>query len=210
MNSVESIADSHHNLADRIQKDVETPLRQFASQSREMQGMSTIQGNLAAMAKEYEEAQHQSEKLSKKGGKASAQKVENAASKLQSAEQQWQAQAPFVFESLQAVDERRLNHLRDVLTQLETHESDRIERSRVAVEQTVSALLEVNTAQEIRNWSEMTTAGRPVTDRPARQVSSAGESVTGSNPLPIPPPTPRSTHSVTPSEVSKQEGSGGK
>lgn len=208
MNSVESIADSHQNLAERISKDVEQPLRQFATQNREMQGMSTIQGNLGAMAKEFEDAQHASDKLSKKGGKASAQKVDNAAAKLQNAEQQWQAQAPFIYESLQAADERRLNHLRDILTQFETHEADRIERSRIAVEQTLTALLEVDTAQEIRNWSEATTAGRPVTDRAARQLSSAGES--GGAAPPLPPPTPRSTHSAAASDVSKQEGPGGK
>ncbi|QSZ32769.1 hypothetical protein DSL72_002348 [Monilinia vaccinii-corymbosi] len=205
VNSVELIADSHHNLSDRIAKDVEQPLRQFATQNREMQGMTTIQGNLTSMAKEFEDAHHASEKLSKKGGKASAQKVENAAAKLQNAEQQWQAQAPFIFESLQAVDERRLNHLRDVLTQLETHEADSIERSRIAVEQTLTALLEVNTAQEIRNWSGAATLGRAATDRTARQLSSAGDGGTGSA-LPIPPPTPRSTHSAAASDASKHEG----
>ncbi|RAL66645.1 hypothetical protein DID88_006331 [Monilinia fructigena] len=129
-------------------------------------------------------AQHASAKLSKRG-EGSAQKVESAAAKLQSAEQQWHAQAPFIFESLQAVDERRLNLLRDVLTQMRTHEVDAIERGRVAIEQTLTALLEVDTAQEIRNWSEATTRGRPVTDRTARQLSSAGNGGTGSA-LPIP------------------------
>lgn len=209
VNSVESIADAHYNLSDRISKEIEHALRKFATQNREMQGMTTMQGNLSSMAKEFEDAQHASEKLSKKGGKASAQKVENAAAKLQNAEQQWHAQAPFIFESLQALDERRLNHLRDVLTQLETHEADRVERSRVAVEQTLTALLEIDTAHEIRNWSEATTGGRPVTDGAARQLSSAGEGGTGSA-LPIPPPTPRSTHSAAASDVSKQEGAGGR
>ncbi|ESZ93347.1 hypothetical protein SBOR_6274 [Sclerotinia borealis F-4128] len=208
VNSVESIADSHHNLSERILKDVEQPLRQFATQNREMQGMTTIQGNLTAMARELEDARHASEKLSKKGGKVNSQKVEIAATKLQTAEQQWQAQAPYVYETLQAIDERRLNHLRDVLTQFETHEADRIERSRVAVEQTLTALLEVDTAQEIRNWSEATTAGRPVLERTVRQLSSAGTGGTGGTTLPLPPPTPRSTHSAAASDVSKQEGSG--
>ncbi|PQE29241.1 SAFF domain-containing protein [Rutstroemia sp. NJR-2017a BBW] len=169
--SVEAIADSHHNLSERISKDVEQPLRQFGTQNREMQGMTTIQGNLAAMAKELTDAQNASEKLAKKGGKASATKVENASMKLQGAEQQWQSQAPFIFETLQAADERRLNHLRDVLTQYETHEADRVERNRVTVEQTLSALLEVDTAQEIKNWSAASVAGKPITERTARQIS---------------------------------------
>jgi hypothetical protein len=40
--------------------------------------MTTIQGNLASMARDLEDAQDKSDKLSKKGGKASALKVDAA------------------------------------------------------------------------------------------------------------------------------------
>jgi len=211
--ATESIANSHATLSQRIEKDVEHPLRSFASNNREMSGMTTIQGNLASMAKEVEDAQSASDKLSKKGGKASAQKVENATSKLQSANQQWDSQAPFIFETLQALDETRLNHLRDVLTQFETHEADQIERNRVTVEQTLSTLLEIDTAQEIRAWSQSIIAGKPITERRARQLSTA-ESSTGGSALRA-PPTPQSTHTDHTNErTSEQSGrleiSGGK
>ncbi|CAG8979029.1 hypothetical protein HYALB_00011598 [Hymenoscyphus albidus] len=190
--STEEIASSHHALAQRIEKDVEQPLRNFSSMNREMQQMSTVQGNLGAMAKELDAAQERSNKLAQKGGKASAAKVDQAAVKLQVAEQQWNSQAPFIFETLQALDERRLNHLRDVLTQYETHQADQIERCRVTVEETLTTLLEVETDQEIRNWSEATVAGRPITERRARQLSEAE----GGNAANVPPPTPpaRSIH----------------
>lgn len=144
------------------------------------------------MARELEDAQEKSDKLSKKGGKASALKVDAASSKLQSANSQWDSQVPFIFESLQALDERRLNHLRDVLTQYETHEADVIEQNRKTVEQTLSTLLEVDTAQEIKNWSQATVAGKPVNERRVRQPSTAGSGSGGGASL-APPPTPRST-----------------
>lgn len=178
--------------------------------------MTTIQGNLAAMAKELEEAQDKSDKLTRKGGKASTQKVESAASKLQSANQQWESQSPFIFETLQALDETRLNHLRDVLTQYETHEADQIERNRITVEQTLSSLLEIDTSQEIKNWSQAAVAGRSMTERSARQLSNAGSSVAGgsfggTNAAPPPPQTPRSTHTDNESEHSgKHEEKSGK
>lgn len=78
------------------------------------------------MAKTQEDAQEKADKLNRKGGKANAQKVETANSRLQDANQQWDTQSPFVFETLQALDENRLNHLRDVLTQYETLESDQL------------------------------------------------------------------------------------
>ena len=174
MNSTDTIAASHATLSQRIEKDVEQPLRSFASTNSEMSNITTIHGNLANMAKQLGEAQEKSDKLSKKGGKASSQKVDSAASKLQTATQQWDTQSPFIFENLQALDETRLNHIRDVLTQYETHEADQIERSRITVEQTLSSLLEIDTAQEIKNWSQATVAGRPITERGGRQLSNAG------------------------------------
>ncbi|KAH8804700.1 Muniscin C-terminal mu homology domain-containing protein [Xylogone sp. PMI_703] len=192
LDSTDSIANSHQLLSQRIEKDVEQPLRAFASTNREMQAMATIQGNLVSMAKDLEDAQEKSDKLSKKGGKASAQKVDNAASRLQSANQQWASQAPFIFETLQALDETRLNHLRDVLTQYETNEADQIERSRVTVEQTLGILLEIDTAQEINNWAS-TVSGKPKVERSGTQYThnSSGSASTNLQ-VPPPPPIPRS------------------
>lgn len=207
--STEEIASSHYTLLQRIEKDVEEPLRSFSTTNREMQSMSTMQGNLSSMAKELQDAQEKSNKLSRKGGKASAQKVDQASSKLQAAEQQWDSQAPFIYESLQALDERRLNHLRDVLTQFETHQADQVERNRITIEQAVSSLLEVDTAQEIRDWSSKAVAGNPITERKARQLSRTESSAGGATTPPIPsvstmppPATPRSTNTDNQSEHS--------
>jgi len=152
--------------------------------------MTTIQGNLASMARDLEDAQDKSDKLSKKGGKASALKVDAASSKLNSATSVWDSQAPFIYETLQALDERRLNHLRDVLTQYETHEADVIEQNRKTIESTLSSLLEIDTSQEIKNWSQANIAGKPVIERRTRQPSNAGSG--GATSL-APPQTPRST-----------------
>lgn len=194
VSAAETIAQSHQEFAAGIERDVELPLRNFASKNREMQAMGTIQGNLGSMAKELEDAQEKADKLNKKGGKASASKVEVAASKVEVASNQWHSQAPFVFEKLQAVDETRLNHLRDVLTQYQTHEADQVERSRVNAEKTLNALLEVDTVQEIRTFVNNTTRGKAkVEPRPGAPVSVAS---TGNHPTPASPaPDNASEHS---------------
>jgi hypothetical protein len=134
--------------------------------------MSTIQGNLAALAKEVDDAQLAADKLTKKGSKANTIKVDNAQEKLGIAASQWESQAPYVFEQLQAVDELRLNHLRDVLTQYETHESDQSARGQGTAEATLIALVEIDTSQEIRNFAKNTTQGRP--NLSGRRTSTAG------------------------------------
>jgi F-BAR domain only protein len=194
VNATEEIASSHQTLSQRIEEDVEKPLRTFAATNREMQGISTIQGNLVSMAKELDEAQERSEKLQKKGGKASAAKVDRATTQLQGAEQQWNSQAPFIFETLQALDETRLNHLRDVLTQYTTHQGDLMSRNTAAVEQTLNSLLEIDTSQEIKNWSQAGVAGTPITERRARQLSTAESTTMSPTASNMPPPTPRSNY----------------
>ena len=147
--AVEAQAEAHHNFSRRIEQDIEKPLREYASHSREMQNMTNIQGNLGALAKEYDNAHA---KADRNRGK-STRKADSVEQDIENASGQWDSQAPYVFEQLQAVDESRFNHLRDVLTQLQTHELDQVEKNRVATEQVLNSLLGVNTADEIKAFS---------------------------------------------------------
>jgi len=186
LQSTDAVAASHHLYAQRIEKDVELPLRSF-HMKKEMANMSNISGNLSIMAKELEDAQDKSERLNKKGGKANAQKVEAALARLESASQQWESQAPFVFETLQALDEQRINHLRDVLTQYETHEVDQATRAQATAEETLNVVLEISTEQEIQTWASRMSAGRPKLER---RTGTRQSSVVASSTLAPPPSAP--------------------
>lgn len=148
------------------------------------------------MAKEVDDAQLAADKLSKKGQKANSTKVDNAQEKLGLATSQWESQAPYVFEKLQAVDELRLNHLRDALTQYETHESDQIARSQSTAEATLMSLVEVDVTEEIRNFARKSTSaqGRPKLDtRTSRTSGTGGTSFSRPSNAPsstlVPPPS---------------------
>jgi len=183
--ATDSLASTHSAFAAKIDKDVETPLRNF-QQKKEMASMQTIQGNLSSMAKELDDAQNASDKLSKKAGKTSAAKMDAAAARLESASGQWESQAPFIFETLQALDESRMNHLRDALTQYGTFESERAQRHQADAEHILNSLLDYSTASEISHFANRTTAGKPKLEKRAtsmRQDSTAG-STTASNPAP--------------------------
>lgn len=137
------MGEAHHNLAMAIERDVERPLRDFNNKDRSLQAVTTTRGNLAAIAKDYVSAQKKVDKA--RAGRASEE--------METAQAQWESQAPYVFESLQAADERRCNHLRDVLTQFQTHEVDRLDRGRKASEAVINALLSCETANEITAFS---------------------------------------------------------
>src|SRR5271154_3498333 len=159
ISGTESLAQSHQLLATRIETDVETPLRQFVTTNREMQSMSTIQGNLASLAKDLDKAQSKADKLKDKSGKTSADKVANINSSVDDASQQWESQAPYVFEQLQSLDETRVNFLRDALTQFQTHEVDQVERNRTSAESCLNALLNIETADEIKAFAAKISGG---------------------------------------------------
>lgn len=157
--SVERIAQSHQLFADRLGNDVEQPLRGFP-QRQDVQNMTNISNNLTVMARELDDARDKSDKLTKKGGKASTQKVDAASSKLESATQQWESQSPFIFETLQVLDESRVNLLRDLLTQFQTHESDRAQRDSDISVETLAMMLEISTEREVQSFVQKVTAGK--------------------------------------------------
>ncbi|CAG8287954.1 unnamed protein product [Penicillium salamii] len=165
INATETLAVSHETLANKIEEDVERPLREFHTKNRDMQSMPGIQSNLAGLAKNVETAQKKVDKAKSKGAKG-ADKLAAEIANAEEVSQQWESRAPFVFEQLQAADETRLNHLRDVLTQLETHEVDQVERGRQAAETCLNILLNVETADEIKTFAAKM-AGNRVPPSPA-------------------------------------------
>ena len=193
---MQSLAQSHSVFAAKIESDVEYPLKEFQSKNREMQGITTIQGNLAAVAKDLDGAQKKAQKLA--GSKANANKVANATSDVDVANQAWDSQAPYVFEQLQALDESRVNHLRDVLTQFETHEVDLVERNRITAESCLNALLNVNTADEISTFvARNAGSDQSGSRRLASRSGTTGTSTADPTPAPIPAAT--SPPTLTPS-----------
>ena len=71
---------------------------------------------------------------------------------MEDAQGQWDSQAPFVFESLQVVDEARLDHLRGCLTQFQTFSSEVSTAVNSAAEESLNALLNWQTSVEIEHF----------------------------------------------------------
>ena len=184
ISGTENLAASHEILATKIESDVENPLRNWSTRNRGLQDLSAAQGNLNTIAKELSSAQ----KKAAKGGR----RADNASSTVEDASRQWESQAPYVFEQLQAVDEVRVDHLRDVLTQFQTHEVDSIEKNKASAESCLGALLNVETADEIKTFAARAASRQAP---PLRRLSSATATgrPTSSLRAPPTPPPPRGT-----------------
>lgn len=155
-----------------------------------MLNINTIATNLTNVGKELEDARDKADKLNKKGGKASSQKMDAASVKLDSSQQEWDSQAPFVFETLQALDESRVNQLRDALTQYQTHESDQAQRTQTIAGETLAVTIEIETESEIRGFVQGAVGDRPMA--PRRSSTRRSSTVPTSNSAAQPPATPAS------------------
>lgn len=153
--------------------------------------MQTISANLTSMARDLEDAQKKADALTRKGPKTNTQKMADATARLESATQQWDSQAPFIFETLQALDEQRVNQLRDLLTQYETHESDQAQRNQSRAADTLASMLEISTEQEIGSFKERVLSGRPRLEKRAT-ASRQSSGLPASQTLAPPPPPPSS------------------
>lgn len=186
VSGTENLAASHETLANKIESDVETPLRSWATRNRGMQDLASAQGNLNNIAKELSSAQ----KKAAKGGR----RADTASTNVEDASRQWEAQAPYVFEQLQVIDELRVNHLRDVLTQFETHEVDSIEKNKISAESCLGALLNVETSDEIKTFAARAAAGgAPSVLRRLSSATATTARPTSSVRAPPTPPPPRGT-----------------
>lgn len=136
-----------------------------------MSNVTSAQGNLAALAKDVDKAQQKTDKLHGRGDRAEAGRVANATTDLDSAQSSWDSQAPYIFESLQTLDETRVGLLRDAFTQYQTHEMDQLEKSRVAGEQCLNVLLNVETADEIKTFALKAVQSQPPQARAAPRSS---------------------------------------
>ncbi|KAF8456649.1 Muniscin C-terminal mu homology domain-containing protein [Terfezia claveryi] len=165
INSTSQLAASHQHFAQKIDTEVERPLREFAATNKDWAGLKAYEGNLTGIAKQIDNAEDKADKLRKKGARAQAARVAEAAAAVEKATGDWDSQAPFVFEKLQAVDETRCNNLRDSLTQYHTLEVDQAQRAMQLANESLSTLLDLNTIDEIRTFAETVTHGRPKIER---------------------------------------------
>ncbi|KAM5429458.1 Suppressor of Profilin del [Microsporum canis] len=208
LSATESMAQSHEALATGIETDAEKPLREYETKNADMKSMVSIQNDLSSLVKTLETAQKKLDKIKDKGPKH-ASKVPGAQSAVDDAKTQWQSRAPFVLEQLQAIDEHRVNHLRDILTQYQTHESDQVERSRQAAESSLNSLLNIQAGEEIRAYVSKKSGGRlPAEIAPSTPATPSARQETPTSPKPTPPamaeplPSPPPVHDDSASQRS--------
>lgn len=190
------MAASHEAFATKIESDVERPLKEYASKNPDLSTLPSIHNDLLSLSKTLDAAQKKADKAKDKKAKG----ADKAKLSLSEAARQWEARAPSAFEQLQAADENRLIHLRDVLTQFQTHEVDQIERAREIAESCLNVLLNVETADEIKTFAAKISGGR---DEAARRPSSSATAAAATT---VDVPAPTRTQDETASQHSNQSG----
>jgi len=174
LESTAALAASHHQFSQKLDGEVERPIREFARRNSEWSSMKNMEANLSAAAKAVDAAEDRAEKLRRRGQKAKAQQVAEAATAVANANAEWDSQAPFVFEKLQAADESRCNNLRDALTRFQTLELDHVQSTMQGAEATLTAILDINTGDEIKSFANKATLGQHKIERKQSRTASQG------------------------------------
>ncbi|EWC46125.1 hypothetical protein DRE_04699 [Drechslerella stenobrocha 248] len=171
VNSTSSLATAHHVYSQKLETEVERPIREFPTHNKEWASLRTMEGNLNGLAKAIDTSEDKVEKLRKKGKRAEPAKVAEATAGFKEATGNWDSQSPFIFEQLQAVDESRITQLRESLTRMQTLELDQFDHMKELMEATVQALLDANTADEIKSFVNRVCGGKSASigSRPASQ-----------------------------------------
>ncbi|KAJ6256287.1 hypothetical protein Dda_8784 [Drechslerella dactyloides] len=171
VNSTASLATAHHVFSQKLETEVERPIREFPTHNKEWASLRTMEGNLNGLAKAIDTSEDKVEKLRKKGKRAEPAKVAEATAGFKEATGNWESQSPFIFEQLQAVDEARITQLKESLTRMQTLELDQFDHMKGLMEATVQALLDVNAADEIKGFVNRVCGGKSASigSRPGSQ-----------------------------------------
>lgn len=153
ISSTKVLADTHQTFAHNIEADVESPLRRFNTSRKELQAITRSMDSIQKIVKDMDNAHRKADRLRDRGSRANFDKVATATSSMEDAQGQWDSQAPFVFESLQVVDEARLDHLRSCLTEFQTYSSEVSTAVSTAAEESLNALLNWQTSVEIQHFT---------------------------------------------------------
>ncbi|RPA79098.1 hypothetical protein BJ508DRAFT_145823 [Ascobolus immersus RN42] len=177
--STQDLAQAHTTFSHSLEKDVERRLRDFVNTNKEWSEFRKVEPSLSKIAEEVDLAEKKSDKLKKRGTKAQAQKVADAASGVEKAMNEWESQAPFVFEQLQQVDEVRIGNLRDALTQYHTLEADCAQKAMQYAQDSLTTLLDVNPNDEIKAFASRTTNGKARIERTRSRTGTAHSNTPG-------------------------------
>ncbi|KAF9978368.1 hypothetical protein BGZ73_002751 [Actinomortierella ambigua] len=126
------LAALHSQLSQRIANEIERPLRDYARLQPAWQNLTLAETNCARLAKEYDEKQVKVTKYTKavervtsgKKAEIAEQKLMGYTKHLDSTRTAWRLEGPVILQKYQDVDHGRLAHLKEMITNFETMQTE--------------------------------------------------------------------------------------
>lgn len=143
---------ANSKLGQVVERDVITPLGAYTSKDKRWSEIRNLHSKLSEVAQTVEFNQ---EKVEKYQGSRNSEKLEKYQSGLQSANQAWDSEAPYVFEVFEYTDYDRLSFLRDSLLRFQTAYSDALNRISQSNEKALETILNFNPETEIERFAKV-------------------------------------------------------
>lgn len=143
---------ANSRLGQVVERDVINPLGAYTSKDKRWAEIRNLHSKLSEVAQTVEFNQ---EKVEKYQGSRNSEKLEKYQSGLQSANQSWDSEAPYVFEVFEYTDYDRLSFLRDSLLRFQTAYSDALNRISQSNEKALETILNFNPETEIERFAKV-------------------------------------------------------
>lgn len=153
--STRDSAEASMGFANKIHKEVQRPLRQF-HKSAEWLDTRMLEDELEKLGNAYKSHDETVEKLRRK---SPSRQTEVAQQSLGQIRVQWESQAPYIVDQVEAIDERRLGQIKTALTTFGTVQSDCANKGVAASEAVLSSVLAYDPSQDVAAFAAKLTAG---------------------------------------------------
>lgn len=162
---------TNFRLGQVVDRDVINPLSNYTSNDKRWSEVRHLHSKLSEVAQTIEFNQEKVEKY--QNGKSS-EKLEKYQGALQSANQTWASEAPYVFEVFEYTDYDRLSFLRDGLLRFQTAYSDTLNKISQSNEKALETILNFNPETEIERFAKVSSEAKYV----PKEARKAAESPT--------------------------------
>lgn len=143
---------SNYRLGQVVDRDVINPLSHYTTNDKRWSEVRHLHSKLSEVAQTIEFNQ---EKVEKYQGGRSSDKLEKYQTSLQTANQTWASEAPYVFEVFEYTDFDRLSFLRDSLLRFQTAYSDSLNKISQSNEKALETILNFNPETEIERFAKV-------------------------------------------------------
>ncbi|OZJ02806.1 hypothetical protein BZG36_04275 [Bifiguratus adelaidae] len=181
LNELNEIATAHGMFGQRVQQEVEQPLRNGANSDPEAEQLRRLEPTMQRLIKDYDDRMAKVTKHKKSTKKDATDKLAEAQKSLNDVRSAWQREGPRILETYQHVERNRLESLKQSVQNFENAQSEQLLKRIEMADATLSLAIAYDVQSEMDRMGSVDQAalsriltGPDASPAPVRENSSSG------------------------------------